>query len=107
MERQRGHTFAPAFGWSIRAAVAHLRDDRASALRYLERAEGEFTRSGMMLHVAAVAYRRGQLLGGDAGAALVARAEGEFRERAVRNPARFVEVYAPGFRVRAASPGTA
>ena len=49
-----GATFAPAFGWSIRAAVAHLRDDRASALRYLERAEGEFTRLGLLTVPAAL-----------------------------------------------------
>ena len=51
-------------------------------------------------------YRRGQLLGGNAGAALVAEAEAEFRKREVRNPTRFVEVYAPGFRFQTAgSPG--
>jgi len=83
----------------IQATVAHLRDDNSTAIRILERAENVFNQIGLALHTAAASYRRGQLLGGDAGAALVAEADGEFRKRGVRNPARFVEVYAPGFRV--------
>ena len=40
-------------GWvGIRAAVAHLEGDQKTAIRHLERVEDQFTRFGMMLHVA-------------------------------------------------------
>ncbi len=99
LERLRVPYFAAAMGWSIRAAVGQLQGDRAGAIRELERAEQGYTRWGLSLHVAAVRYRRGQVLGGPAGAELVAAAEKELRVRGVSNPARFVEVYAPGFPV--------
>jgi hypothetical protein len=95
--RQRVPLFAPPLGWLIRAAVAHLEGDRATALCDLERAEDQFTRSGLVLHGAAAAHQRGRLAGGPTGAELGARAHDAFRARGVRDPARFAEVYAPGF----------
>jgi hypothetical protein len=89
---------APPLGWSILAAVAHLEGDDRNALQYLERAEKHFTLEGWMLHAASLMYRRGQLVGGDAGRVLIEKAEAELTAREVRNPARFIGIYAPGFR---------
>jgi hypothetical protein len=50
-----------------------------------------------MLHFAAAAtLRRGALLGGAEGRALVLEAEGRFRDLGIRNPARMAEMLAPG-----------
>lgn len=97
--------FAPALGRSLRAAVRHLRRDTAGAIRELTLAEETFTRWRVVLHAAAVRYRRGQLVGGEAGAKEVVEAEEELRSRGVKNPPRFVNVFVPGFRGREA-PGT-
>ncbi len=90
--------FAPGLGRSIRAAVLHLRGDTAAAVRELTLAEENFARWGVVLHAAAVRYRRGQLVGGVAGEKEVAEAEVDLRSRGVTDPSRFVNVFAPGFR---------
>lgn len=97
MERIRGLPIARPHGWLIRAAVAHQTGRTAKAMRYLERAEESFAAAGMTLYAAAARRRRGELLGGEGGQTLAAAADAELAARGVRNPARFVAVYAPGF----------
>jgi hypothetical protein len=97
LARQRVPLFAAPLGWLIRASVAHLVGDRNTALAQLERAEEQFNRSGLVLHGAAAAHQRGRLIGGADGAAISARAADAFRASGVRDPARFTEMYAPGF----------
>ena len=87
---------APPHAWLIRAAVAHQTVRAAEALGYLERAEAAFDAAGMTLYAAAARRRRGELLGG-AGRELVAAADAVMAARGVVNPARFAEMYAPGF----------
>jgi hypothetical protein len=81
----------------VRAAVAHVRGDRAAALALLARAEAEFTRRGFAFHAAAAGYRRGQLEGGADGEARAAAALAAFRAAGVQNPERFAGMFAPGF----------
>jgi hypothetical protein len=88
----------PPLGWTVRAAVADLRGDRAAAVRLLARAEAGFDRRGLAFHAAAARYRRGRLEGGPAGASLCDAAAAALRAAGVQDPTRFVAVYAPGFR---------
>ena len=43
------------------------------------------------------AWRKGELLGGEAGAALIRQAEQELRQRGAKDPVRFARMYSPGF----------
>jgi hypothetical protein len=51
----------------------------------------------MALYAAAARYRRGKLLGGDAGRALEDAARSWMAGQGVVNPARMVALHAPGF----------
>lgn len=81
----------------VLAAVAAARDDNGEALRLLERAEGGFLAQGMMAHHAVVRRRKGQLLGGREGAALVEDAERWLAAQGARNFADISRLIAPGF----------
>jgi len=96
LERNRVPVTATPLGGSLHAAISHLEGDARAAVSYLERAENQFTSGGYVLHAASLMYRRGQLLGGDVGRALVAKAEAELTAREIRNPTRFIEIYATG-----------
>jgi hypothetical protein len=81
----------------IRAGIAFLGGQRDQTLELLGRAEGEFTTADMSLYAAAACRRRGQLLGGEEGRALVAKADAAMTEQDIRNPARITAMLAPGF----------
>lgn len=79
-------------------AAAHARrgalEDAASTLRIAaDFADGQ----GTPFFAAVARHRLGELLGGDEGRALVVAADAVMRNEAVRQPARMLEVYAPGF----------
>src|SRR6185369_1771775 len=63
-----------AYSASLRSGIAAGRGDRDRARDLLAEAEAGFLALGMMLDVAASRRRRGELLGGDEGRALVASA---------------------------------
>jgi hypothetical protein len=81
----------------IRAGLAIGRGDREAAGLLLREAESAFRAAGMGLFCAASCYRRGGLLGGDAGRALRAEAVHWMEGLGIRNPARMADLYAPGF----------
>ncbi len=81
----------------IDAGVAHRRGRTARALSLLERAARDADACEMALFAALARRAQGSIVGGDAGDALVARAEGWMRGETVRSPARVARVWTPGF----------
>jgi serine/threonine protein kinase len=96
IERER-MAWAGPLAWLIRAGVAAGRGDRPGALALLRDAEAGLRAADMGLFAAAACYRRGVLLGGDAGRALAVQAVGWMEGQGIRNPARMAALYAPGF----------
>jgi tRNA A-37 threonylcarbamoyl transferase component Bud32 len=80
-----------------RAAVSAARGDARTALRLLGDAETGFESEGMMGHHAVVRLRRGQILGGDTGRALIAEGERFFAQQGVRDIGGALRLLGPGF----------
>jgi len=81
----------------IRAGIAADRGDPGTARDLLRAAEAGFRDAGMGLFAAAACRRQGELLAGDAGHALVARANAWMEGQGIKNPSRMTALYAPGF----------
>jgi hypothetical protein len=81
----------------LRAGMAMVRGDVSSATSSLARAGLDFQAAGMELFAAASRRRRGELLGGDLGAALVREADQWMRDQGVVAPERMTAMLAPGF----------
>jgi hypothetical protein len=79
------------------AAVSAARRDDADALRLLEAAEQGFDAERMLAHRAAAGLRRGQLLGGETGRALVTQGEQFFAGQGVRDVQGALRLLAAGF----------
>ncbi len=84
----------------IEAAVQARKGDRPGAIALLTEATIDFDASDMSLWSAAAARRRGELLGGDAGRALIDGADAKMRAQGVKDPARYCGMLAPGFTTR-------
>jgi hypothetical protein len=80
----------------VLAGVAAHRGDRARALERLTIAEAAFTRQGMALHRTVSRWRRGSLISGDEGRALVQESREWMLGQGVKNPDRVNRVFAPG-----------
>ena len=80
----------------LRAALSLLDGDLNSALRHLVKAIDEFRSVDMELCARSLEHRRGELLGGDEGAAIVVRAEVEIGRRGCKRPSAIVDMLAPG-----------
>jgi hypothetical protein len=78
------------------AVLARQRDDEG-ALRLLGAAEAGFESEGMQAHRAAARLRRGQLVGGDSGRALVRESEAYLTTQGVRDIAGALRLLAAGF----------
>jgi eukaryotic-like serine/threonine-protein kinase len=87
---------AAAYGASLLAGVAVGRGDRDRACALLAEAEAGFLAIGMVLDAAASRRRRGELIGGDEGRALVASADAVMSAQGIRNPARMTAMFLPG-----------
>ena len=89
-----------ALGWSqlIDAALSARAGDNESAIELLEQAEANFEECDMARHVAVSWWRRGELMGGDAGEERLAEARRFFEEQSVVNPVAMVRMLAPGFK---------
>ncbi len=80
----------------IWASVALARGNRAEALEAAEIAERSFETFRVDHYCAAIRRRRGQLLGGDQGRALIQSADARMAEQNIRNPERFTAMLVPG-----------
>jgi hypothetical protein len=96
LSRERAPQAAP-MSRHVAAAVAAARGQRSAALAELGAAEAGFDGLEMAYLAACARFRRGELLGGDAGAALVTRARAYFSAQGVVNPERCVAMSAPGW----------
>ena len=89
-----GFPAVSALGLLNRGGVlAARRDDGAMA--GFQAAEEECRRADMWLHAAVARRRRGQLLGGDEGRALIADADAWMAGEGVKNPERMCAALAP------------
>jgi serine/threonine protein kinase len=91
LERE-GAPWAAALARLSRAGISP--PDRAPAL--LSAAESDLRKLDMVLHANTARRRRGQLIGGDEGAALVAEADAWMASQDIKNPARMADMLAPG-----------
>lgn len=81
----------------LRASVAASRSQRELALTELDTALAELDAAESRLLAACARRRKGELLGGAAGRALIDASEAVMRAEGLREPARWSDVYAPGF----------
>jgi hypothetical protein len=82
----------------LRAASADHAGDSARSLALLSKAETFYANASMALHVAYAQRRRGELLAGDEGDALIWRADRTLAAAGIEDPQRWLELQAPGFR---------
>jgi hypothetical protein len=95
IERERT-PWGNALAGLVRAGIASARGDRDGALGLAAGAERDLSAADMALHAAVARRRRGEILGGAQGAALVAAADAWMSERRVRSPERIARMLAPG-----------
>jgi hypothetical protein len=91
-----GTKAARAGALCLRAGAAASRGDRERAAALLADADAGFTATDMALHAAAVRRRRGGLIGGAEGRALIESADAAMRAQEIRNPARMAAMFLPG-----------
>jgi hypothetical protein len=96
IDRQRAPWAVP-LALLLRAAVAHGRGKASEAIAGLADAATKFDAQGMALFAAVARRRRGELVGGDEGRALVDAANAWMTEKSIKNPTRMTEMFAPGF----------
>jgi hypothetical protein len=81
----------------LEAGVAACRKDTERARAILRETITTFEQVGMSLYAAAARRRLGTLLGNDEGRRLVEQADAWMAQQSIRNPARIMALYAPGF----------
>jgi tetratricopeptide (TPR) repeat protein len=96
LDRQRVR-WASAHALSTRAGAAMVRGDSAEARRQLIAAVDAFDGVSMGVYSAAVRRHLGNLVGGDEGRDLIARADAWMIGQGIKNPARMAAGIAPGF----------
>lgn len=89
--------FAEMKGDLLLAGASARRGNLDDAVSHLARCATAATGLRMPFHVAIANRRRGELIGGDEGSALIAAADTALRAEAVKSPERIVALYAPGF----------
>jgi serine/threonine protein kinase/tetratricopeptide (TPR) repeat protein len=89
--------WASALARFVRAGVAAGRGDRARAVKLLEEAKALLEAVDMRLWARVALRRRGLLLGGAEGKALVVEADEWMRAQKIQHPERFTAMLAPGF----------
>lgn len=94
LERERV-AYSTALAGLLRAGAASLRGERLRAAKLYELADGALNAVDMSLHAAAARRRRGEILGGEQGGALVSAADEFARSRGITRPERMAAVLAP------------
>ncbi len=92
-----GLGYGQAYAQLLQAAISSQRGEVASTRRALERAIELADSAGTEQYAAAARYRLGSLIGGIEGQALLDDARVWLRRQDIRDPARMLEVWAPGF----------
>ncbi|MBI3694136.1 MAG: protein kinase [Acidobacteria bacterium] len=95
IERER-MPWGDALAWLVRAGVAASRGDRETAVAWLVSAEKASEASDMAHYAAAARRRRGELIGGDAGKALIDSADAWMIGQKVKDPDQMTATLAPG-----------
>jgi tetratricopeptide (TPR) repeat protein len=90
------HPLARPVGQWLQAGVAAARGEPERALALVAEAEAAYATLGFMGYATALKRRRGALLGGDEGRALVEDADAWFSARGAKDPARFAATLVPG-----------
>jgi hypothetical protein len=90
--------WATALATILRAGLSNVAGDRDTALAQLALADESLGALGLRLAQAIVQRRRGVLLGGSEGQALVREGERYLLDQGVKNIARMSALYAPGFK---------
>jgi eukaryotic-like serine/threonine-protein kinase len=80
----------------IRAGLATFRGEIEKSISLLALAETGFEAADMALHAEVARRRRGQLLGGEQGRALVEAADKWMAQQMIKNPERMADMFAPG-----------
>jgi eukaryotic-like serine/threonine-protein kinase len=80
----------------IRACIAARTGDRSQMLSQLEVAIAGFEATGMVLHAACARRRKGELLAGTLGNALIAEADRVMLDHSIVHPRQWTAMYAPG-----------
>ncbi|WP_224363745.1 serine/threonine-protein kinase [Hyalangium versicolor] len=95
LEHERLNWAAAPFGTLLRAGVAWRQGNEAEALRWLCLAEEAARAHGMALIMTSIQRRRGELLGGDEGQALIHQADAWMARQSVRAPERLPAIVIP------------
>ncbi|MCC7000431.1 MAG: protein kinase [Deltaproteobacteria bacterium] len=95
--RREGLALATTWAAAMEAGIASVKGDPEATRVALERAAALAAEAGFTMIAACVNDRLGQLLGGDAGAALRARAETWARSEDIPTLSHFARVLTPGF----------
>jgi serine/threonine protein kinase len=93
---KEGMPYSDALATLVAAGVAHARGQLEQAASLYARAAVKLDGAEMVLHAAAARWRQGQVIGGDAGQALIARARGACANQTIQAAPRFVALYAAG-----------
>ncbi len=93
--RRQGTRWARTVELSIAAVLAHVEGRRGEALERALACERGLQELGMSVYAAAMAKRRGELQGGEAGAALVADAEARMRAAGIVAVAEMTDMMMP------------
>ncbi len=89
--------WAIPFGHLVLAAVAHQKRDDAQAHSAIDLAIAGFAGADMPLQEAAATHRKGGILGGDEGRALIAKARQTLESAGVHDAEKMTRMLAPGF----------
>jgi hypothetical protein len=81
----------------LAAAIAVTRGDQEAALERISRAADRFEEHGSAFYLAIARRKKGELLGGDEGRALIAAADSWMAGEGIVNPARLAAAFVPGF----------
>jgi hypothetical protein len=95
IERE-GTPWGDALARLVRAGIAASAGNPESAAALADSADQELRSLEMNLHAAAARRRRGELLGGDEGQALVEASDAWMAEQGIKDPGRITAMLAPG-----------
>ncbi len=96
LEGEGTHYARPAAAL-LSASILAARGRRGEARGPLSRAVADFEAADMALHAEVARLRLGELTGGEAGLALVARASAFMARQGIKRPDRWTAIHAPGF----------